>query len=122
MNHYRHLRAWVLACFAWLLLPAFAALDANQAPADDLMTLKGVGPRTSARIVEARQAGPFRDWPDLIRRVQGIGPATAAKLSSQGLRIHGLAYDAPDTGPAAAPVSEWRPMVPRPLEPVRHAR
>lgn len=92
--------AMLWCCWA---LQAWAAVDVNQAPADDLMAIKGIGPRTSERILQARAAGPFRDWPDFIRRVAGIGPATAAKLSAQGLTVNGLALPASGAAPPQTP-------------------
>lgn len=111
-------RPW-LACAICLLVSAqtLAALDANQAPPEDLVTIRGIGPATSQRMVEARQAQPFTDWPDLIARVRGIGPATAQRLSDGGLRINGLPYGAPPSpsGSQDVGVPLWKPMVPRPL-------
>ncbi len=105
---------------AFCAFQAHAALEVNQAPAHDLVAIKGIGPSTRDKIIAARQAGPFRDWADFIARVKGIGPATASKMSAQGLRVNGQAYDAPASATAAMPSTvEWRPMVPRPLEPTR---
>lgn len=126
-------RLWKAACIGLLATQAvlaWARLEINQAPGHDLVTLKGIGPSTSEKIIQARQSGPFLDWPDLIRRVKGIGPATAAKLSAQGLRVNGQPYTDGNTapnapaGPGLAPASspaphgviEWHPMVPRPLQ------
>lgn len=108
----------LLAFLAWPL-SALAVLDANQAPADDLASLKGLGPKTSQRIVDTRQSAPFRSWQDFIQRVPGIGPAMATKLSSQGLRIHGKSFepDAQASASGSAAITEYRPMVPKPLEP-----
>lgn len=93
----RHLIATLLAVFA---LNAFAAVDANQASRADLETVKGIGPGLSGKIVEARKAGAFRNWGDLVDRVGGIGPRSAGKLSLGGLTVAGSAYD---TSAAAAP-------------------
>lgn len=116
-------RRWASRTALAMALCAFqahAALEVNQAPAHDLVAIKGIGPSTRDKIVAARQAGPFRDWTDFIARVKGIGPATASKMSAQGLRVNGQAYDAPTGTTAAMPSTvEWRPMVPRPLEPAR---
>jgi competence protein ComEA len=55
--------------------------------------LPGVGPSLSESILsERRRAGPFTDWRDLQRRVKGLGPATARRLSQAGLRVDGVAY------------------------------
>ena len=53
----------------------------------------------SAKIIEARKSGEFRHWNDLVDRVQGVGPASAAKLSQAGLTVSGTSYDG---APAAA--------------------
>jgi competence protein ComEA len=59
-----------------MLLPTLE-LDANSVPPEVLMTLPGLGPALSARIVEAR---PYLSIDDLDRRVRGIGPATVARI------------------------------------------
>ena len=83
------LGAWGL----WSVLAA-AAVDANTATAADLDSVKGIGPGTSGRIMEARKAGPFKDWSDFVDRVRGIGPGNAAKLSDNGLTVNGQAFKA----------------------------
>lgn len=119
MQNKRSIARWMAACVIWVLAsgPALAVVDANQAPPEDLVTIRGIGPATSQRMVEARQAQPFTDWPDLIARVRGIGPATARRLSDGGLRINGQPYGAPPSpsGPQDVRVPLWKPMVPRPL-------
>lgn len=97
----RNLLSLVLAVFA---LNAFAAVDANQASRADLETVKGIGPGLSAKIVDARQTGSFKDWSDLVERVGGIGAGNAAKLSQAGLTVGGSAFDARAT--AAAPAKD----------------
>ena len=116
-------RRWASRTALAMALCAFqahAALEVNQAPAHDLVAIKGIGPSTRDKIIAARHAGPFRDWADFIARVRGIGPTTASKMSAQGLRVNGQAYSTPASATAALPSTvEWRPMVPRPLEPTR---
>jgi len=63
------------------------ALDANTASADDLQTIRGIGPATAARILEARQREPFRDLDDLRDRVSGIGEKKLRKLQQAGLAV-----------------------------------
>lgn len=96
---WKKLLASGLALFSAL---AMAAVDVNSATAADLDSVKGIGPGTSGKILEARKAGAFKDWGDLIGRVSGIGPARAAKLSGQGLRVNGAAFEAPAAATAAA--------------------
>jgi len=84
--------------FALLLaLPAFvaAATEINQANEAELDSVKGLGPSTTARILEVRAQAPFSDWADLMRRVKGIKPKQAAKLSEAGLRVNGRAFETP---------------------------
>ncbi|WP_414501080.1 ComEA family DNA-binding protein [Zymobacter sp. IVIA_12111.31 C1] len=62
-------------------------IDANHASADDLQTLKGLGPRKAAAIVaERQQHGAFIDARDLTR-VKGIGQRLANTLE-QRLSFH----------------------------------
>lgn len=78
---------------AALLLPlGCLALDMNQATEAELDSIKGLGPSSTARILKARVAGPFKDWADFMQRVKGIKPATAAKLSSGGLTVGDATY------------------------------
>ena len=58
---------------------AMAAVDVNTASEADLDSIKGIGPGTSGKMLEARKAGKFKDWTDLIERVPGIGDKRAAK-------------------------------------------
>ncbi len=86
----RHFIAIVLAVFA---LNAFAAADANQASRAELESVKGIGPGLSGKIVEARKAGAFKSWGDLVERVGGIGSSNAARLSQAGLTVAGHAFE-----------------------------
>lgn len=83
-----------------LAAASFAAVDINTGTVADLDSIKGIGPNTSAKIVEARKASPFKSWDDLIHRVPGIGGKRAAKLSSQGLTVNGDSYKPSATVPA----------------------
>lgn len=80
---------------------AMAAVDVNTASEADLDSIKGIGPGTSAKVLEARKTAKFKDWADLIARVPGIGDKRAAKLSSEGLTVNGAAYQPSPS--AAAP-------------------
>lgn len=70
-------------------------LEANQASRAELESLSGLGPAKVERMLSARREALFKDWADLRRRVSGIGAATAAKLSAQGLRVAGQAFAEP---------------------------
>jgi len=89
--------------FALLLaLPAFvaAATEINQANEAELDSVKGLGPSTTARILEVRAQAPFSDWADLMRRVKGIRSASAERFAAQGLTVNGQTWSAP---PSANP-------------------
>lgn len=79
---------------ASLALIAHAAVDVNTASVADLDGVKGIGPGTSAQIIEARNSAKFKDWADFTSRVKGIGDKRAAKLSEAGLTVNGEAFKA----------------------------
>lgn len=101
---FRRLASFVIATV--LAAAAHAGVDANRAAQADLESVRGIGPGLSARIVQARADAPFKDWPDLIDRVSGIGPRSAARYSQAGLTVAGVSYEASaptaDTMPGAA--------------------
>jgi competence protein ComEA len=97
----------LLALFA---AASFAAVDINKATVADLDSIKGIGPATSAKMLDERKASPFKDWADLIQRVPGIGDKRAAKLSAEGLTVNGDAFK-----PAAKPVAEKKPADKKPV-------
>ncbi len=68
---------------------ACAAVDANTASQSELESISGIGPATSARIIEERGRQPFRDPQDLMRRVKGIGEAKIRKMVAAGLAVGG---------------------------------
>ncbi len=84
----------MVAMFAAMLYAAasFAAVDANKATAAELDSVKGIGPAISAKIVDERKKGNFKDWNDFVTRVSGIGEKSAANLSTNGLTVGGAAY------------------------------
>jgi len=71
---------------------AIAAVDVNKASEADLDGVKGLGPGTTRLIMAERKKADFKDWPDLIARIKGIGEPRAARLSAQGLTVGGAAY------------------------------
>ncbi len=91
----------LMAILSMLFYTAFswAAVDVNQASAAELDSIKGIGPAMSERILEERKKGNFKDWPDFIGRVKGIGQANASKFSSAGMTVGGATF----AGAAAAP-------------------
>lgn len=88
------LAALFLALPAAAQSAASAIIEANQATEAQLDGVNGLGPATTRRILAARGERPFDGWRDLIARVKGLGPASAARLSQQGLRVAGQPYDA----------------------------
>jgi len=74
------------------------ALELNTANEAELDSVRGLGPSSTARILDAREQGLFKDWDDFMRRVKGIKPTTAAKLSATGLTVNQLPFNAPETG------------------------
>ncbi|NDC60804.1 MAG: helix-hairpin-helix domain-containing protein [Betaproteobacteria bacterium] len=80
-----------LCLFAFFLSAPIAALEINQASEAELDNLRGLGPAFTRRVLAARAEHAFVDWPDLMRRVKGMGQATAKKLSAQGLTVQGQA-------------------------------
>ncbi len=92
---FRNILVSLLAAFA---LNAFAAVDVNRASQAELETVKGIGPGLSSKILEARKAGDFKNWADMVDRVGGVGPGNAARFSQHGLTVGGATFD----GSAAA--------------------
>jgi len=86
------LKRLVAAVVALLAATALAAVEANTATQAELEAISGVGPAISASIVAERKKGDFKDWNDLLGRVQGVGDRSAAKLSAGGMTINGKPY------------------------------
>ena len=84
---------------------AFAAVDVNKADQASLESVKGIGTKVSARILDERKKGQFKDWADLMSRVKGIKEGAAAKLSKQGLTVNGAAFEA-SAAPAKMPAKK----------------
>jgi competence protein ComEA len=83
----------ILALTALLFsLSSFAAVDVNKASAAELDAIQGIGPSLSGKILKERNKGSFKDWPDLMHRVSGMGEKSSAKFSAQGLTVNGSAY------------------------------
>ena len=67
---------------------AAQAVDANQATAETLQTIKGIGPKMAQSILEERRrGGPYASFDDLSDRVKGIGAKRAAALEAAGLKV-----------------------------------
>ncbi len=82
---------------------SFAAVDVNKATAAELDAIKGIGPAISAKILdEKKKGGNFKDWNDLVTRVNGVGEANAAKFSAEGLTVGGASFKGVAAAPAKA--------------------
>ncbi|GAA0581322.1 hypothetical protein GCM10008997_32770 [Halomonas salifodinae] len=65
------------------LAQEMAPINVNQADAEMLAELPGIGAAKAQAIIEDREAnGPFSD-PDDLTRVSGIGPATVETMRDQ---------------------------------------
>lgn len=92
----------ILALTALLLsLSSFAAVDVNKATAAELDDIKGIGPSLSGKILKERNKGNFKDWPDLMHRVSGMGEKSSVKFSAQGLTVNGSDYKGGGTSESA---------------------
>jgi len=90
------LKSWLLGlALALGTAAAWAGVDVNKATQSELESVKGVGPALSGRILTERQKATFKDWPDLIDRVPGVGKTSAARLSEAGLTVGTATYVAP---------------------------
>jgi competence protein ComEA len=88
---------------------AFAQVEVNKADAAALDSVKGVGPKMSKAIIDERtKGGDFKDWADFEKRVKGVGPKNAQKLSMAGLQVGGKAID----GVAGAKPADSKPAKP----------
>lgn len=101
-------RLAVLASLVLSLAPAWAAVDVNQADQAGLESVRGIGPALSGKLLAERGKSPFKDWADLIGRVGGVGPGSAAKLSQAGLTVNGKAYAGASAAPAGKAPGEAR--------------
>ena len=85
----KKLLALIVMLYATL---AMAAVDVNKATPAELDGIKGIGPVITKIIMSERKKGDFKDWPDFVERVKGVGDAKAAKLSEAGLTVNGTAF------------------------------
>ena len=92
----------VSTMLALLSAAAFAAVDINKASQAELEGIKGIGPSMSARILDARKSGAFKDWADLQARVKGVRTGNSAKFSADGLTVNGATFSAAAAGDAPA--------------------
>ena len=100
------IKKFLFALLALFAAAAFAAVDANKADQAALETVKGIGPAISAKILDERKKGPYKDWTDLVDRVKGIGEGNAVKLSEAGLTVNGATFKGVAAKPEAAPAKK----------------
>jgi len=90
----RLLRAVGLATLLAVAPSAFA-VDVNSATQEQLLTVRGIGPKTAQIIIEERsRGGRFQSLDDLSDRVKGIGPKKAAAMQAAGLTVQEAAAPA----------------------------
>lgn len=109
----------VAICLLAIGSHAWCAVDINTASPADLESIKGIGPSTAAKIVTARKVARFKDWPDVIQRISGIGSVRASKLSSQGLTVNSQRYKGSTSSAATGiePGTTSKRVTQRPLSP-----
>lgn len=96
---------WLAASACAFSLLSAQATELNLANQAELEQLPGIGPQLAQRLLDERsQQGPFASWAEVQRRIKGVGPATARRLSRGGLRVAGQAY-ADSSSPAASGAS-----------------
>lgn len=91
MNLVKH---FIAALLALASAAAFAVVDVNKANQAELESIKGIGPSMSAKMLDARKTGTFKDWSDLQSRVKGVRAGNSAKFSADGLTVNGAAFSA----------------------------
>jgi competence protein ComEA len=89
----RKLPSIALTLLLAVAMPAWCQTEVNTATEAQLDMILGLGPATTRRILAERERGPFRNWSELMKRVQGIGPNSAIKLSASGLQVNGKSYE-----------------------------
>jgi competence protein ComEA len=90
------MRQFWISLFGLVCASSVWAVDINSATEAQLDSVKGLGPSSTARILQARDAGAFKDWKDFMARVKGIKLRTARRLSDAGLTVNGAPLtDAP---------------------------
>jgi competence protein ComEA len=107
-NHMIRKFLFAVAMFAMASGFACAQVEVNKADQAALDGVRGIGPKLSRTILEARkQGGDFKDWDDFANRVNGVGAKSTDKLSRAGLLINGQSKPGAPPAPAklVAPVA-----------------
>ncbi len=93
MRTLNRLRLLGLAALALTLSSVcMASTELNDATEAELDSIKGLGPSSTARILKAREQGPFKDWADFLKRVKGFKAKGAEHLSGGGLTVNGAPF------------------------------
>jgi len=109
----RLLRAASLAALLAVAPSAFA-VDVNTASQEQLLTVRGIGPKTAQIILEERnRGGHFQSLDDLSDRVKGIGPKKAAAMQAAGLTVEGPAPASAASAPEASAQHASKPQAGR---------
>jgi competence protein ComEA len=87
------LKTLAMAGLLLLCTSSFSAVEINTATEAELDSVKGLGPASTERILNARIHGPFTTWADFMARVKGIKQASASKLSASGLTVNGASLN-----------------------------
>lgn len=98
-----------VAAFAGVLLApgVSTAVDINAASPEQLLDVKGIGPKMARVIIEERdRGGRFESIDDLSDRVKGIGPKKAAALLASGLTVGPMAGGKAGAEAASAPAAK----------------
>ena len=95
-------KSLVAAVLTFACAAAFAVVDVNKANQAELESIKGIGPSMSAKILDARKTGAFKDWTDLQSRVKGVRAGNSTKFSADGLTVNGAAFSATAVADASA--------------------
>jgi competence protein ComEA len=119
MNHFRRICTLGLAVGLAITAPRALALDVNTASAEQLTTIRGVGPKTAEAIVRERErGGRFESLEDLSERVRGIGARKAQAMQAAGLAVEAKSVAPADSKAAPAGVRP-RPGGALPVAPAR---
>lgn len=102
---FRNILISLVTAFAFAA-SALAAVDVNRATQAELESVKGIGPGLSTKILDARKAGEFKNWADMVERVSGVGPGNAARMSQNGLTVGGAAFDGSNAPAAKKPAPQ----------------
>jgi competence protein ComEA len=101
-NHAGFVLWWAIAGLASTACGADAQVEINSASLAQLEALGGVGTELASHIVHQRAKARFIDWADAQRRLKGLGPKLAARLSEQGLTVDGAPFTPAPAAPAAS--------------------